>query len=254
MNTIDTYIINLKDSVARREHITKEIKKSKLINPIFVDAVDGRSIKNIETKFDLVKVANRIGRNVTEAEAGCTMSHQKCYDLISSVGGGWAIVLEDDILLKREFDLVLDVLTGSVSLDRPVIILLNGIYWYTKRKGLNAVNQSNLYDKVGVIDSKYLVKIYDAYYTCSYLINDKAAKLMLEDKPSFLADDWRYIRKKGIDVYGLIPPITVIEKNFDSTIKSIDDNKLVLRSAAIKRMMRSMPNRVLKLIGHYYYA
>ena len=55
-----------------------------------------------------------------------------------------------------------------------------------------------------------LYKIFDAFGTCAYLINRKAAERLLSVSfPFTVADDFLFIRKRGIQVVGIYPTFSV---------------------------------------------
>lgn len=41
--------------------------------------------------------------------------------------------------------------------------------------------------------------------THAYIINREAASLLIEQRPFITADDWFYIRKKGVKLYAVLP-------------------------------------------------
>ena len=43
------------------------------------------------------------------------------------------------------------------------------------------------------------------FLTHAYIINREAASLLIEQRPFITADDWFYIRKKGVKLYAVLP-------------------------------------------------
>jgi len=97
-------VISLKDSVERRETISKVLNSLKL--PFsFYDAVDGRKKlpSEYESQIDRELSQSRLGRAMTDAEFGCALSHVGVYNHIVSKNLAGSIVLEDDAIIGPKF-------------------------------------------------------------------------------------------------------------------------------------------------------
>ena len=93
----------------------------------------------------------------------------------------------------QNFSDVAEIVERVMHTQKPLIILLSGWYWFsTKKEVRNGV---------------FLAKVQDAFLTQSYIINKSAAKLLIEEKPFIRADDWRYIKKKGVNILALKPHV-----------------------------------------------
>jgi glycosyl transferase family 25 len=97
------FVISLTNSVARRTSIQQQFGKQAL--PFeFIDAVDGRSFTEEDLKqytdFERV-MAHR--QWLSNGAIGCALSHLKVYRKILDEGLDYALVMEDDVLLKPEF-------------------------------------------------------------------------------------------------------------------------------------------------------
>lgn len=197
---IKTYVINLKDSVDRRETVVAELAKYPLLNVELVEAVDGRKMKPEERKscFDIDKFVNRNHCNPKGGEIGCTLSHRICYRKLLESDEEFALIVEDDVnfLYPEDIDATLIEILNKHKDDKPYFITLGMHYLYYPKK----------YRKL----SKYtLYKIHVAYGTCAYLINRKAAERLLSvSLPFTVADDYPFIRKCGILVEGIYPTFT----------------------------------------------
>lgn len=221
---IKTYIVNLLESKDRKAYIEN------LLNPYlnfldieFVEAVDGRIMSEDEKKqkFDNEKAYSRYGRYCKPGEIGCTLSHYKCYDLLSHSEYDYALIFEDDINISITFGVIRD-LVDKINLlktNTSSIILLSGGYWYYSIK-----QKIDLYHK--------LVNVQDAYFTHSYIVTKLAAqRLLREEKPSILADDWVFIKKQGVAIYAILPHLIdqVAEESFGSLI-SEGDNRMIIKA------------------------
>ncbi len=207
------FVINLEQSIDRRRHMESVLKQQKGISYEFIAAIDGRKLSDKEknTVFNIKKSKAYYAKEILPGEIGCTLSHQKCYKkLLESQTYNYVLILEDDIILKNDISELYPILESVISTEKPTIVLLSGWYWFTSKK---------------TISKKYsLAKVFNAFLTQSYIINKPAAKLLQEDKPFIRADDWRYIIKRGVKVYGISPhivnqdwsgklPSTVYEEN-----------------------------------------
>ncbi len=132
-----TYIINLKDAVLRREYMRKQLQ---LLPPSlsveFVEAVDGRimSSQERENKFDTEKFRLRYTKEVRPGEIGCTLSHQMCYEKLMHSEEKYALILEDDIVVRPNVDSVFPCIEELIQTDKPLVILLSGWYWFGETK------------------------------------------------------------------------------------------------------------------------
>lgn len=94
IRNIKILVINMKDSVDRREHIKKILKG---FNYEFISAVNGRKLNN----FDVITQHSL--RPLTRGEVGCFLSHKKVYQKIVNSNESHCLVLEDDINLCVNF-------------------------------------------------------------------------------------------------------------------------------------------------------
>ncbi len=214
----------------------------------FVEAVDGRLFSQEEKKqyFDVKKAFKRYGRECKPGEIGCTLSHQKCYKKLVESSDDYVLILEDDIALdcfeKEIFERVERFISKSVE---ATIVLLSGNYWYWGRK-----------KRLGIHN---LMSVFDAYGTFAYVINRKAAQKLLDVPVSFLADDWRYLKARGIKLMALYPHLinTVIESEVSSTIFSSHqfDRGMIKSNLSIMNRLcsywRGGIRHILSLLGKY---
>lgn len=194
---IKTYIINLPQEQERKIYIENLLTpySNSYLNIEFINGVDGRKMTEIEREkmFDSHKAFKRYGRKCKPGEIGCTLSHQKCYKKIVNSNNDYALILEDDIVINitnnSQWNIIQEIMDKAF---KPTVLLLSGDYWY-----------SNIIEKkeAGI----ELVNVFDAYRTFAYLINKKAAQLLIEHPSTFIADDWRYLKAKGIKLLAIHP-------------------------------------------------
>ncbi|MCS2236719.1 glycosyltransferase family 25 protein [Bacteroides faecis] len=188
------YIINLKEAIERRNYMQKQLA---LLPPSlsseFIEAVNGKEMnrEELEENFDSEKFRLRYAKEVRPGEIGCTLSHQKCYRRLLESKEKCVLILEDDIIVRQNIDFLLPELEKLLITNEPRIVLLSGWYWYLSTK---------------VLKGHYRVaNVYDAFLTHAYAINRAAASLIIESRPFIAADDWFYIRKKGVKIYAFLP-------------------------------------------------
>lgn len=162
------YVISLKDSIDRRRSIAKQFDYFSLKFSFF-EAVDGRAVlpQQYEGWVDRRKTIDRLGREMSDGEYACAISHMEVYKKILSDHNDGAIVLEDDAILTPLF---VDFLRYSGYLAAPLIQL-------DHRAGFVSRFAKNL--KIGdaiLLRSASL----NPQLTTAYSINSKAAKYLLE--------------------------------------------------------------------------
>lgn len=234
-----TYIINLERSPERRIYMEKVLKNHPLLDYEFITAVDGKflSMEEREKLFDTKKFLERYSVEVRPGEIGCTLSHQRCYEKIVKDNEPFALILEDDIMPFPNNIELIKAIENKINVTTPQIILLSGSYWYYKTSPLTK--------------NYKLANVYDAFFTHAYLINQAAAKLLIEKQPYITADDWLYIRKKGINLQALCPHLINQDwKSFETTI-NIGVNYRKSLKWYLKNFTRLTILKLLYFIGKY---
>ena len=97
-------IISLPDAEIRRQAISTTLKRLDLSFE-FIDAIDGRDglPSRYESLIDRDKARFLMGRDLTDGEFACALSHQQIYKTIINGEIPGAIVLEDDAIPLRGF-------------------------------------------------------------------------------------------------------------------------------------------------------
>ena len=98
------FVISLKDAISRRKEITKQMKVLG-ISFEFFDAVDGRNNlpKKYESMVDRKRARHRLGKDMSDGEFACALSHALVYKKITDEKIKHSIVLEDDVILSSDF-------------------------------------------------------------------------------------------------------------------------------------------------------
>ena len=235
-----TYIINLKRSVDRRIYMEGQCRKLPFLNVEYINAVDGRNMSPDErtAAFDEKEFEKRYSVKVRPGEIGCTLSHQKCYKKIVEEHLPCALILEDDISLSVDIKAALEKIGEMMQTDIPTVVLLSGGYWY---------------GNITHLEGEYkLANVYDAFLTHSYVINLAAAKLLIETRPYITADDWYYIRHKGVKLQAVLPHL--INQLWDGDLTTTV-NVEPGRNKSLKWKLLNLPRlstmKFLKFIGHF---
>ena len=182
MYSINTYIVNLATSTARKEYMQGLLKTYSYINPTFIEAVEER-----KTAFDDKTCYRRYGRLINGGEVGCTLSHFKCYKKLVSSSDKFVLILEDDVTIMRNLnELDWEMVAKFMSVDEPRIMFLSGDYWFW--------------------DKKPITRVFSAVGSYAYLINREAAFRILKNKrPSNVADDWDVYKQLGVKLFAVYP-------------------------------------------------
>lgn len=237
------FVINLERSPERKLYMQEVLKHfPTCLDVEFVTAVDGKTMSLEERfrKFDEVKFKNHYGVPVRPSEIGVTLSHQKCYRKMIAENLPYVLIMEDDIAQPIGIDMsnILGNLGKEMQTDVPRIILLSGWYWY--------YNTSHFFDMYK------LANVYSGFLAHAYLINIAAAKLLVEEKPYIVADDWCYIRKKDIKLQAVLPHL--IDQNWDGSIVTtvnVEERGKVRLLWKLSHAPYLLFLKFLKLIGHF---
>ena len=239
-----TYIITLALATDRREYLKEVLKNATSMEIKWIDGVDGRCLTDDEIKelFDENKFSKKYLRTIRRGELGCVLSHQKCYKDLLDSEDEISIVFEDDIVLKSSAEEILRTIKQIMPLDKPVVLLLSGWYWYSHKRLLNT--------------ERFICKVIDARLAHAYVINKRAARIMLHQKPYFLADDWGRVRRQGVAIYGLLPHL--VNQNWSEEFHSQTNTEPAKLSFRLFSWIRniviySLPRRIAKIAGHFVY-
>lgn len=91
------YFINLKHDIERNKFMNEQLDN---LNICF-ERTEGINGNNLEKK----KIMNIMCDNIffSRGQMGCYLSHKKCYDNFLKTNYKYLIILEDDVILKKEF-------------------------------------------------------------------------------------------------------------------------------------------------------
>jgi hypothetical protein len=152
-------------------------------------------IPEVISQYNNPKLRNfaqfQYGRYLKAEEISCTLGHRQIYENFKGLGENWALVLEDDAILKLD---PRDLISKLPDTDEPCIILLHegegNIYYKIRlRKRLRICGTKELLVPRGL--------------AVSYLINKAAAKIVLQSNKLNLMSvaDWPYSWQTKIRFY-----------------------------------------------------
>lgn len=204
-----TYIVNLEKDTERKEYMENLLNPLTFLERSYIKAVYGKFLpeEELNKKFDLELARKRYGRPINPGEIGCTLSHFKCYSELLKSCEPYALLLEDDITIMRDFSEI-DAIASSLPADEPWVLFLSADYWYTSMRKFNSKNS--------------IASVYDAVGTYAYIINRKGAELILRKNPkaSNVADHWSMYRRQGLKLYAVYPyMIDANIEDFESTVE-----------------------------------
>lgn len=196
------------------------------INFEFFDAIDNNTTKS-RFKFDTLKFKERYGREPSNGEIGCALSHfESIHDYLLSNSEDNLMVFEDDAMpttsfIKKHKEILSDQIKtpeifiigyGHVT---PKDLFVHSLKWpKTKTK-----NKWNI--EFGVSNN-------NGCGTLGYVLNKPAAKIFTEETEVYWqADDWALFKKKGIEIQYIKTPLVYEDQNKVSavgTLKIQQDN------------------------------
>ena len=235
------YVINMAESVDRKNNMSNVLSGIENLEFEFITAINGRKLADneIQKKFNIIESEKRYFKKIQLGEIGCTLSHQKFYKQLLASNYEYVFIFEDDIYLrfsKDEISKIFKLAVEQLNNNIPTVILFSGWNYYTNKKR---------------IDQKYYkTKVVDGYLAHAYLINRKAAELMIEERPWMLADNWKYFIKKGIKILGIIPHSINQNGKIKSDITSSMD-RFKFNGGFIQLCFRRFYHLLFMITGHF---
>ena len=108
MPAIPIFVINLQRDTERRRHMA-ELLDGLGLEPEFVTAVDGGALSNRErAACDRARSLRVYGREMTNNEVGCYLSHFRLYERIARDGIPISLILEDDVRISPDLPRILE--------------------------------------------------------------------------------------------------------------------------------------------------
>jgi glycosyl transferase, family 25 len=96
------FIINLKERIDRKKHITEQIIKNNINDYKFIDAIRPTEKNLIEWNKNFCNFKNDISYKI--GSLGCLLSHLKIYNYCVNNNIEYALIMEDDAVFKNDFN------------------------------------------------------------------------------------------------------------------------------------------------------
>ncbi len=180
-----TYVVNLPQSLDRRENILAECARFGLEPEIF-PAVYGKNLTDEELRARVDSLALEV---FSKGEIGCCLSHLGIYRDMIGKDIPVAFILEDDAVFKHDPRPVFDSLAQLAAASSPDVYLLTRL--------------ANQYVDCGAtpeIGGRRFLRGWRGFGTHGYAITQKAAMniLALQTPMKFACDWWKVFRTFGI--------------------------------------------------------
>ncbi|MDR2105575.1 MAG: glycosyltransferase family 25 protein [Deferribacteraceae bacterium] len=232
------FAVNMRTDAERRKHILSECSKHSLAVEI-IDAVIGKELTELEIKK---KVLNFEDSGFTKGEIGCSLSHLNIYQKMSSENIHIALILEDDAQIEAIIrQALVEIEEFDKAKGKPAIYLLTEAEKYVQNFNIP-------------LKSVTLHKFHRGWYTQGYIINLKAAEILLKHlyPVKNYADNWRYILfSTKIKIYTVIPTLITTVKGMESTITA--DRNLAEKNKRIRYKKKVMFGRIYNIIRFFAY-
>jgi len=235
LNSIHTFVISLPYEELRRKSIVNKLTEVPGTFEFF-DAIDGKKINLLKHK-DYQGLKRRLcyGKDLTRGELGCYFSHRAVLEKIVKNKIPISLVLEDDVVLSKDFRLVLD-------------NLINCSYHWEAVRFLGK-------PKIATLMQRKIIKIYKNFYLIrlatspggayAYVISYSGAKKLLKSMSNITCPidtimglPWR----SGLEVLTIQPAIASWDKRFESAIGDgrFEKNKLTGWERAVYPITRAL--------------
>lgn len=213
------YIINLAKDTERKEKIKKQCDEQNL-SYTFIDAVYGKLLP----KEIIQQVATPLCANTcTLPMIGCGLSHIKAWQQIYRDGHEWAIILEDDAILKKNIKETFETYKQQFPEDWDLIYL--GCQGACTMESYTPLEWMSLVSGTLIQTAKPYKKINDNIFipqfpigTHAYMINRKFCEKMMNIKLTTHID-LQLAQTNTIKKYGVSPKLVCVN-TADSSISS----------------------------------
>jgi len=211
-STIKVFVINLKRSTERREHIENQMQNLGL-NYEFIEATDGRSLdeKGVENLYDKKESLKYLQKELSVNEIACSHSHYKAYLKIKEEKINYALVLEDDVLIDQKLIELLDEKKLS-NMRFDILLVGNSVRgmkyfksWHNDVITNFKRNKTTIFYNLLKIPYVYCVAIYETIrFKC---VNKKTITAIYLPRPTYCGFSY-IISKEAIDkMNSIVKPI-----------------------------------------------
>lgn len=230
-----TFILSLPKDVDRRAHMTEQLPKAGITDYEFVDGIDCRklTVDELDTVFDVRRFRRLHGVDPMPGEVGCAIGHHNIWQACLDNGEGPWLVLEDDVAMEDGFISDIEKMGSLISKTDVASVIVASFFAYYKECDGN---------------------VKPASYVCGtfcYIINKAAAMLLYGlGRPHYLADDWQYFAKIGLDLKICVHPHIKHDFSFASSIPQRSEwSEKMSGFQKIKSICRALPREIKYKLG-----
>lgn len=190
----------------------------------FFEAIKGSSLSDDElsASVDMNEVA-RYPTWLTRNMLGASLSHMGVYKRIVESGADWHLVLEDDVVLERNINLIIQQVTENSEIFRTHLVLFYGV---SLKAPITLLRQPITNDKNY---SVHQVLSKDIGGAGAYMIHRDIAKLLLEHNKLIRVapDTWHFFQSQGaFTQINCVYPFAARPGLFESTIGYVNPRSL----------------------------
>lgn len=205
------YVINLERAPVRKRFILQQFKKLGITNYEFIEALDGMKVGHdwLEQQLD----EEHLVRPLRPTEIACAISHKMALEyFIKQQNTEYAVILEDDVLLPRNFKEIVENSIQAMAGDE-VVLLSGSLHTKQRFRKIKQLDKStSLIQAVKPIEQ--------IYYAAAYIMSRSVAQSHIKAifPVTDVADSWWYYKGKGAmkDIL-LAYPYPVRQEIFQST-------------------------------------
>lgn len=204
--------------------------------------------------FNLKKAFSLYGRTLRKGEIGCTTSHYELYKRLHNTSAfDWHLILEDDALVETEFQSLYtnftEAITGRALNDKPLVLILGHSKTSKEFQWVQSLKQP-MKTEISIDKHQFGEKYVSLVGTVGYLINDKALKIILQNPPFWLADDWKVLNSLGIHILHIRKNLVYEEFDGISSTDNLIEVQHNIYKTPIKTAIKIILNRLFYFIGH----
>jgi len=230
-NKLKIFVISLIESTDRQNYIKNQLNNLNISYEIF-NAVDGRKLSQNDKDelYNKDKAIKYTGNELTPGEIGCSLSHKAVYKKMIEEDIERAVILEDDIILRPDFNTIVPYF-DNISL-KGYVIKLERAYGSNKSEDNIKTTKFTLWHKKNINNDYFIGQpLFSPYLTWGYYIDKIAAKALYKSMPKvyLTADKWVYHRKY-IKLRMLNKPIITDNYELFNSIIGENNNKTVMKN------------------------
>ena len=202
----EVFVINLEKDKEKLDSITKQLENEHIMFERF-DAINGKTLdhRNEFTLFCDNFCASGI--------KGCALSHYSIWKNVISKGLDKVLILEDDAVLTKDFDLTLQSIYNSIPKDYD-IIYLGSLFYCDPTQTIN-----KLYGYKNIKINEHVLQVQGCAGTHAYFITRNCINKIINEKISFHIDSniMNWIKKYNLKAYAITPNL-IIQNLQDSNL------------------------------------